>query len=174
MQKTLNIISTIIILIGAVLLGATFGLEPTQGLILPLLISGIEVLVVGIIIAIVSSFCVKYKKDRSTLKVEYIGTREEVTAKIENFLKQNGFELVQYNDEKVYQNGKGFWVSRKYIKYEITDTELNLEYWIGLGVGTKPGEEMPIDNKFFGSAAKNQVKGYVDTLVSLVQNKLTK
>ena len=61
MQKTLNIISTIIILIGAVLLGATFGLEPTQGLILPLLISGIVVLVVGIIIAIVSSFCVKYK-----------------------------------------------------------------------------------------------------------------
>ncbi len=174
MQKTLNIISTILVLIGAALIGGTLGALSSSGLNLPLLISGIVVVVVGFTIMILALVFVKYKKNRSSLKVEYVGTKEETIAKIENFLKQNGFELVQYNDEKVYQSGKGFWVSRKYIKYEITDTELNLEYWIGIGMGSKPGEEMPIDNKFYGLAAKNQVKGYIDTLVALVQNKLTK
>jgi len=75
-------------------------------------------------------------------------TPERLTKDIENYLEDNGFKLID-RDENVWQKGMGLLTGPQFVSFEVKPGKLHLEAWIKFALlpGVYLGE-MGIDGVF--------------------------
>lgn len=64
-----------------------------------------------------------------------------IDEQIRNILANDGYKLINYNDEKVWKMGTGLMTAMHYIKFEFSDNVLCISGWVQVGVGSVGGKE---------------------------------
>ena len=173
MKKILYIISIVLGLLGGVALGSCLGeFLVSQSLNLIELIIGCVLIVLAIILEIIMNVVgtKNVKKNRKIEEIEIDITKQtSLDNTIKSILKNNGYIQTPYNDEQVYQKGKGFWSARKYINYYFNNNKLIVEGWVSMGIGNKPNEEFPIDENFFIKGPKSQVQKVMNDITTIAK-----
>lgn len=95
-------------------------------------------------------------------------TMEQAGDIASKFLISEGFKLVDYNNEKVWQKGDGWMTGPSFIKLNYADNKIKIEAWIKFAVlpFVFVGE-MGLDG-FFAAIPKSTLSGRVTTLIRLL------
>lgn len=84
---------------------------------------------------------------------------------MEDYLKKNGFKEKKHKGELVWQNGDGFLVMARFIRYEYSEGKLHLEAWVG------KHRENALKG-FAGTLPKKVFKGSLEELLGLLHQTL--
>lgn len=84
---------------------------------------------------------------------------------MEDYLKKNGFKEKKRRGELVWQNGDGFLVMARFIRYEYSEGKLHLEAWVG------KFRENALKG-FVGTLPKKIFKGSLEELLGLLHQPL--
>ncbi len=161
----LYIIGFIICFIGGGCLGIWFNQTDNT----PLLIIGCIFVAVGLVVAIIGSYLGKKKVDpeRTTFEVEYMGNDAEQI--IQKILNDYGFKPFHYADEDVYRLGSGFWTARKLLRYTVLENKIVIVAWVAMGMGSRPNQELPLDDNFFGCIPKKKLRKVVEEVIATIK-----
>ena len=105
---------------------------------------------------------------RTVVKVPYQGDFNNIKLLIEQTISSDGFELKDYNGEKVWKKGVGALTAMKYLKFAYTENEIEMSAWIQVGLGSVGGSEKNLDG-FVGALPKKQLKTTLDKLTELIR-----
>ena len=86
-----------------------------------------------------------------------------------DFFRKEGFELTDYQGERVWKKGMGLLTAPQFMKISYQAGHVHLEAWLKFAIlpGVYCGE-MGLEG-FFGFAVKEQLKSRVYTLIQLLQ-----
>ena len=162
----INILSIVIIMIGAYMVGFS-GFDGSTMTIIGGVLAG-----VGFVTLIVNNVIPrKAKKNRTTFQLWYKCDREKAEEVILNFLKEMKFVASKYGDETVYRKGDGWWTARKFITYAITDENVvTVEGWIAAGTGKRPGTETNLHQGIYGGIPRENLKAMIAELETRLKN----
>ena len=62
-----------------------------------------------------------------------------IDEQIRNILANDGYKLINYNDEMVWKMGTGLMTAKHYIKFEISENVLCISGWVQGGTGSVVG-----------------------------------
>ncbi|WP_367942704.1 DUF4190 domain-containing protein [Enterocloster citroniae] len=91
--------------------------------------------------------------------------QEFVQFLMEDYLNKNGFKKKTHKGEEVWQEGDGFLLSARFIRYEYSGGSLHLEAWIG------KHRENPLKG-FMGALPKKMFRESLEELISLLHQPL--
>lgn len=149
--------------------GGCLGVWMNQTENTPLLITGIIIIVIGLVVTVIGSYLgkKKVKPERTTFEVEYNGDNAEQI--IQKVLNDYGFKPFHYADEDVYRLGNGFWTARKLLRYTILDKKIVIVAWIAMGMGSRPNQELPLDTAFLACIPKKKLRKVVEEVIEAIK-----
>ncbi len=163
----LYVIGIIFCGIGGGLLGASYVLEDSNGL----LVGGIICIILGFLVLFAAMF-VPGKKNRSQFKFEVKENPQSILPKIAEAINDLGYHEVKYGEEKVFRKGDGFLTSRKFINLLYTENSIIIEAWVGNGLGSFKGKEFPLDGKFYAALPKNTLNNDIMSLSDVIKKEI--
>lgn len=84
---------------------------------------------------------------------------------IEDYLNKNGFKKKMHKGQEVWQEGDGFLVMARFVRYEYTEGSLHLEAWVG------KGRENPLKG-FIGALPKKMFREGLEELIGVLRQPL--
>ena len=172
MQKILYYITVALALAGGALVGISLGSAIASNFNFIYLIVGASLLLMAFIISMISTL-INYNpsgnQNRSRYNKNMTISLDELDDKLSLILDKNKFHLVKYGKEEVYQNGKGIFSTRKFLKIIKKEKSITIEGWISLGFKNKPNLEHPLVNDgSFAKSSKTIVLKTIDEILSEV------
>lgn len=169
MRKFLIILGLFLISVGAGCIGAWAGLDEGMEL---LLIIGFAILLVGVVVFILTNVISSktVKKNRTNFFIESTLSKDELQEKLTNFFETQGYQLINYLDEKVYRKGNGVITGRRFLKYEFAEGGVNVECWISTGIGNAVTTETPLNDSGFGWVLKKEMREMIGALELFLKN----
>ena len=162
-------LGTILIIVGAILLGGALGIALVYPIVALALLAGAVLLIVGGYL--INSLPRKnVRKKRTPYTVEYKCSKERVEFAIDIFMKDNEYTHLKYNDEEVFKKGNGWWTMRRFIKCTINDDNTVLiEGWVSAGVGNAASTEIALTG-FYGAVPKKILIGEIEELKNRISH----
>ena len=172
MQKILYIVSILCSVIGGMLFGYSlvdllFANTKTFTITL-LIVAGVFILIAFLfaLLSALINFNPKKIQNRTRKNKNFTLTEDEVREKIKFILANQKFYPVQYGNENVYQNGKGIFATRKFIKIIFNEKKIIVEGWISVGIFSRPNLENNLNPTFFSKRPKQVTLDVMDKVLS--------
>ncbi len=84
---------------------------------------------------------------------------------MEDYLNKNGFKKKMHKGQEVWQEGDGFLVMARFVRYEYAEGKIHLEAWVG------KGRENPLKG-FVGALPKKMFREGLEELIGLLHQPL--
>lgn len=105
---------------------------------------------------------------RTILNIRHNRSEEEAKQLVENFLMQNDFKRLLYNNiEEVWRKGTGMMTAMQFIKPEFNGDVLKLSAWVQVGVGNMGGKERDLGG-ITAAMPKKSLKKIIEQIKQIV------